>query len=252
MAVESIVQRGTMIKRVLMVAAVLFVVACNSGPSQTPENTVGGANVVSSSKVPMATATTSLTLDWGTKAQPSQVAIADVLSYGGPKVTITAPNGWQKIRDDSMSTTRQSLYWHAIKANEPSTATWTFSEPVDAQGAVVLLDNVAASAPVDMTSSNTGNDGKPTAKSVATTVDRDLILAFYATDFGSPALAPTMPTNVNLVVNQEATSKEYWILANYQSEHDNTEAATSNTPQLFNWVAVQVAIKPGSATPSPP
>ena len=77
-----------------MGAAAVFVVACNSGPSQTADNTVGGANVVSTAQTPMATATTSLSLDWGKKAQAGQVAIADVISYGGPKTTITAPAGW--------------------------------------------------------------------------------------------------------------------------------------------------------------
>jgi hypothetical protein len=107
-----------MFKRALIVAAALFLVACNSGPNLSSTNTVGGADVVASTQAPMATATTSLSLDWGKKAQAGQVAIADVLSYGGSKVTITAPDGWQKIRDDSTATTRQSLYWHPIQAND--------------------------------------------------------------------------------------------------------------------------------------
>jgi hypothetical protein len=57
---------------------------------------------------------------------------------------------------------------------------------------------------------------------------------------------------VNSVVNQEAASHEYWILANYQSQNGNTEDATCSTPQLFNWVGAQVAIKRGSATPPTP
>jgi hypothetical protein len=240
-----------MIRNALVAIAAVFVVGCNYS-SQTAENTVGGANIVASAQTPMKKATTSLSLDWGSKAQAGQVAIADVLSYGGSKPTITAPAGWQLIRDDSTPTTRQSLYWHAVQANDASTVTWTFSEPVDAQGAVVLLDNVASAAPVDMSSGNTGNDGKPTAKSVATTADGDLILVVYATDFSGPGVGPTMPTNVNSVVNQEAASHEYWILANYQSQNGNTEDATCSTPQLFNWVGAQVAIKRGSATPPTP
>ena len=104
-----------MIKRALMGAAAFLVVACNSGsPPGSADNTVGGANVVSSTQTQLTTETTSLSLDWGKKAQAGQVAIADVITYGGPKVTITAPDGWQMIRDDSTATTRQSLYWHTI------------------------------------------------------------------------------------------------------------------------------------------
>ena len=140
-----------MIKRALMGAAAVFIVACNPGPPPgSSTNTVGGADVIASTHSKMATATTSLALDWGKKAQAGQVAIADVMTYGGPKTAITAPDGWKLIRDDSTATTRQSLYWHAIQANDASTSTWNFSEPVDAQGAIVLLGNVAPSAPVDM------------------------------------------------------------------------------------------------------
>ena len=125
-----------------------------------------------------------MSLDWGKKAQAGQVAIADVMTYGGPKTAITPPDGWQLIRDDSTPTTRQSLYWHAIQANDPSSSTWTFSAPVDAQGAIVLLDNVAADAPVDMSNGKTGTGGdREVAASMTTTADGDLILIFKATDF---------------------------------------------------------------------
>ena len=240
-----------MIKNAWVVLVAVLFLGCNSGPSQTAENTVGGANVVSAAQTPLTKEATSLSLDWGKKGQPGQIAVADVLSYSGSKPKISPPEGWRLIRDDSSQTTRQSLYWHAIQANDSSTATWTFSEPVDAQGAVVLLDSVATDAPVDMTTGNSGNGGTVTAKSVATTADGDLILAFYATDFGGPGLGPTMPTDVNTVVNQEATSHEYWILANYQSQNGNTEDAATSTGQSFHWVGAQVAIKKGSTSASP-
>jgi hypothetical protein len=250
-----------MIKRALMGAAALLVVACNSGPSQTPENSVGGADVVSSKETALAKGTTSLSLDWGSKAREGQVAIADVLSYSGKKPTITAPAGWQMIRDDSSKTTRQSLYWHAIAANEPSSATWTFSEPVDAQGAVVLLDNVAATTPVDMSSGNSGENGSMTARSVVTTSDGALILAFNATDFGRDpgsackvcdGLNPPLPADVTVVVNHENTAAEYWILASYQTQMGATDDQSSNIPQLFRWVSAQVAIKRGVQTSPTP
>ena len=240
-----------MIRYALIAVAAVFIVGCNSSPSQSPENTVGGPNLVSSAQAPMKKATTSLSLDWGPKAQAGQVAIADVLSYGGSKPMITAAAGWQMIRDDSSKTTRQSLYWHAIQANDATTATWAFSQPVDAQGAVVLLDNVATGSPVDMTSGNTGNGGTLTAKSVVTTADGDLILAFNATDFGGPGLGPLMPADTKTLVNQEAAANEYWIVASYQSQNGSTDDAASSTGQIFNWAAAQVAIKRGNANPLP-
>jgi hypothetical protein len=235
-----------MIRYALIAIAAVFAVACNSSPSQLAYNTVGGANVVSTAKTPMATATTSLSLDWGKKGQAGQVAIADVLSYGGSKPTITAPAGWQMIRDDSTQTTRQSLYWHAIQANDASTAAWTFSEPVDAQGAVLLLDNIAPGAPVDMSNVNTGTGGIVGCKSMTTTADGDLILIFKATDFGNAPLQVQIPGDMSAVVTQEKAMHQYWILATYQSQNGATEETEFSFPQLFNWVAAQVAIKHGS------
>jgi hypothetical protein len=251
-------------KRSVIGIAAFLIVACNSGPSQTPENTVGGANVVSFKETPLVKGTTSIFLDRGSKGQAGRVAIADVLSYNGAKPTITAPDGWQKIRDDSSKTTRQSLYWHSVQADEPSTAKWTFSEPVDAQGAILLLDNVASGSPVDMTSGNTSTSdsgGSMIAKSVSTTSDGDLILAFDATDFGAyrpvscgkcDGLNPKLPTNVSVVLNHESTALEYWILSNYQDQMGDTEPQTSDAPQFFNWVAAQVAIKRAVATSPTP
>jgi len=236
----------------LIAVAAVLIGGCNSSPSPlTAENTVGGANVVSSTQTPMAHPTTSLTLDWGSKGKAGQVAIADVLSYSSSRPKINPPAGWQLIRDDSSQTTRQSLYWHAIGANDPSTATWTFSEPVDAKGAIVLLDNVSLDSPMDMSSGKADTSGTLNAKSIVTTGDGDLILSFYATDFHIPGLNPIMLANTKTVLDQETTSHEYWVLATYQSQNGPTEDQAIGQGQLFSWAAAQVAISRGAATPSP-
>src|SRR5260221_4303163 len=95
----------------LLAGAAVFIAGCNSSPPPlSAENTVGGASVAAFVQVPMATATTSVTLDWDSKGKPGQVAIADVLSFSGAKPKISPPDGWKVIRDDSSKTTRQSLY----------------------------------------------------------------------------------------------------------------------------------------------
>ncbi len=238
----------------LIAVAAVFLVTFNSSLlSAGAENTVGGVTVVVSAQAPLTRGTTSLSLDVSLNAQIGQVAIADVLTYGGPRPTITAPDGWELIRDDFTPATRQSLYWHAIQGNDSSTAEWTFSEPVDAQGAVVLLDNVASDDPVDASSGNAGGlNGTITAKSVTTTSAGDLILAFNATDFGvSPVascgvcggLNPTLPENESVVLNQESTAREYWILASSQNQMGETEPQVSVAAQFYKWVAAQVAIR---------
>ncbi len=245
-----------MIKPTLLAAAAVFLIAYNPSPSSaSAENPSGGPSVVSSAQAPITKATTSLSLDLGASGQTAEIAIANVLTYGGPQPTITAPDGWQLIRDDSTATTRQSLYWHAIAPNDSNTASWTFSDPVDAQGAILLLNDVASDSPVDVTSGNTGgpSGGTLTANSVATTSDGDLILTFNATDFGAfrptactdcSGLIPKLPEkeNQNVVLNHESTALEYWILANYQNQTGNTDVQVTSAPQFFNWVAAQVAI----------
>jgi hypothetical protein len=239
----------------LIGVAAVFLIAFNFSQSYaSAASTAGGVSVVGSAQAPVTKGTTSLSLDVSQNSQIGQVAIADVMTYGGPRPTITAPDGWELIRDDFTPTTRQSLYWHAIGGGDSSTAEWTFSEPVDAQGAVVLLDNVASDAPVDASSGNTGGlNGTITANSVATTSDADLIIAFNATDFGSyryascgicGGLSPTLPENESVVLNQESTGLEYWILASSQNQMGQTDPQVSVAPQFYNWVAAQVAIRP--------
>src|SRR5579862_673804 len=244
-----------MIKPTLIAIAAVFLVANNSSASSaSAENTAGGPTVVSSAEAPLTKGATSLSLDLGANAQTAQIAIADVLTYGGAQPSIAPPDGWQLIRDDATATTRQSLYWHAIGPNDSNTASFTFSEPVDAQGAIVLLNDVASDSPVDMSSGNTGgpSDGTLSAKSVATASDGELILTFNATDFGAyrhtactdcSGLRPKLPDDTGVVLNHESTALEYWILSNYQSQRGDTEVQVSYVPQFFNWVAAQVAIR---------
>jgi hypothetical protein len=238
------------IRGALIAAAVLLALGCGSSPALISQNTVGGPNVVSSTQTPMSSATTTLAIGLGNKVRAGQVAIADVLSYGGPKPSITAPAGWQLIRDDSAATTRESLYWHAVQSNEPSTSAWTFSVPVDAQGALVLLDNADATSPVDMSSGNTGTSGTLIPKSIVTTRDGNLVLLFYSTDFHAPGLGPKMPDNTKTVMDLDNASHEYWILAAYQAGSGATEDKPCGEGQLFSWAASQVAIKRAPQTPS--
>ena len=244
-----------MIRRTMIAAAAIFILAHSAAASADAENCPSpGAKIISSSQAPLTKGTTTISLDVSPNAQIGQFAIANVITFGGSEPTITPPDGWQLIRDDSTPTTRQSLYWHEIEANDSNAASWTFSEPVDAQGAVVLLDNVASDSPVDASSGNTGGQGGGvlTAKSVTATASDDLILSFNATDFGAyrpticdncAGLNPALPQNASVVLNQESTPQEYWIMASYQTHIGPTELEISEAPQFFYWVSAQVAIK---------
>ncbi|HTY54460.1 MAG TPA: hypothetical protein VMB26_04640, partial [Candidatus Binataceae bacterium] len=223
---------------------------CLASPAQS-QSTVNGSSINACDQSPQADNTTTLTLDCGSKVQTGQLAIADVLTYNGAGPTITPPQGWTLIRDDSSDSTRQSLYWHVIDASEPGYETWTFSEPVNAQGVLLLLDDVAGSAdPIDASSGNPGHSGTLTADSLQTSSAGDLVLAFYATDFEGVGPGHDKPNNMSTVLDEEGSPLEYWILATSQTDSGDLAEATCTTPQLFNWVAAQVAFKTASQTAS--
>jgi len=234
----------------LLAASIALAVAFYwASPAECSQDTGAAVPISSFAQVPPVTNTMSLTLDYGSKAQTGQMAIADVLTYSGASPTITPPEGWTLIRDDSSPLTRQSLYWHVVEANDPGAQTWLFSEPVDAQGAVLLLDDVAETNPVDASSGNIGHSGTLTANSVAAASDGDLIIAFYATNFagaglfGVGGIGSMIPVNTSIMVAQALEPLEYWILAIDQSGNQDGGDTTCVTPQLFNWVAAQVAFK---------
>jgi hypothetical protein len=81
------------------------------------------------------------------------------------------------------------------------------------------------------------------APAVAASEDGDLILVFFATDFGGIAPNPQLPYNMTEIVNQKTRPDAYWILGSYQSKRGETEEVESPTGQLFNSAAAQVAIK---------
>jgi hypothetical protein len=77
-------------------------------------------------------------------------------------------------------------------------------------------------------------------------MDGDLVLIFKATDFSNAPLVAQVPGDMSAVVAQDKLPNEYWILSTWQSQNGPTEETDFSFPQLFNWVAAQVAIKHGS------
>jgi hypothetical protein len=245
---------GTMRRvTVAAVAAILFSanfpVLAHAADPLISQNTVGGPDVVSVMQVRNDKGSTTLSFQWDPRGQAGLLAIADVVSYSGLAPVIAVPDGWQLIRDDSdPQYTRQSLYWHVMEGDDPGTVTWTFSQPVRTQGAVILLDHAAWVSPIGMTSGNIAGSSVPSSKSVTTGQNGDLILSFYATDFGRTAgpknaMGPgqVFPDNVNVVANQDSWYP-FWILGAYQNLQGETGDVTCDGVQLATWVAAQVAI----------
>jgi len=192
-----------------------ILLASNSTTLQTTKTPLGGASIVGSSAAPLAMAVTSLTLGAGPQVKQGELLIADIITYGGSAPAIEAPPGWQLIREDTSPSTRQSLYSHIASSNEQPSA-WKFSQPVDAQGVLLTLDNAAASNSVDGSSGIAGSQAIE-APALTTADDGDLILVFFATDFGGIAPGPEYPADMMMLVNQNLNTHAYWVLAGYQT-----------------------------------
>jgi len=230
--------------------------ACNSAPSSQGNIAVFGNSYVVSFVTPYAPEISRLPVRWYSMAVPGQLAIADILSYGRVGQNIDAPAGWALIRDDSIESAppiRQTLYWHVVSADDSDTQIWKFKEPVDAQGAIVLLDNMDINSPLDASTGNVGGGNLPTAKSVVTTRRSDLIMLAYATNYSGPGLGPLLPSTPEAVhvlipgmsrlLDRSDEINEYWIDATYQATEGSTPNSICVIVQNSAWVAAQIALR---------
>jgi hypothetical protein len=215
----------------------------NSPPLQTllaPPGDASIAGFIPTSLAPKPVA--SITIGAGAVLKTGELLIADVITYDGTAVAVQVPSGWQLIRDDISPTTRQSLYMHVADADDQPTE-WKFNQPAIAQGGLLILNNAATFDPVDTTAGMTGPKDATYAPGITTADDGDLILVFFATDFGGIAPGPYVPETMIAIANQDADPDTYWILGSYQSQRGDIPQADCPTPQLDNGAAAQVAIR---------
>jgi len=191
---------------------------------------------------PMPMEVASITLNSPSDVQSGQLLIADLMTFGGAAPTITAPSGWQLIRDDVSPTTRQSLYYHFAGSND-APAEWKFTQPVYAQGLVLSLENAWSTDPIDTSSGMTGPKDQVKAPGLTTTDDGDLILVLFATDFAFDAPGPKFPDSMVPIVNEISDPDPYWVVASYQAHRGKVAEADCPTPQLYNVAAAQVAVR---------
>jgi hypothetical protein len=220
----------------------LLLTGCNSFPPEGRQNTVAGASVSSVTQIPISERSRTLTLEPLRKPVDGQFVIADVLSYSNVKPATAAPPGWKLLRDESAGSVHQSIYMHAIQPNDPGSSVWTFDRTVDAQGTIIVLDNVELEAPVDTTSASVGGPGIAT-KSMMTSSDGDLMIDFFATDFLGTGLGPQLPADMIAIADQESKPFEYWILGTYQALKGDTAPVACPSGQLYNMIAAQIAIR---------
>jgi len=230
----------------------LLLAGCNTFPPEGMQNTVAGASISSVTQIPISKRTRTITLEPLRKPVDGQFVIADVLSYSNEKPTTAPPPHWKLLRNESAGLVHQTIYARAIQSNDPGSSVWTFDRIVDAQGTIIVLDNVELDAPIDTTSANMGGPGIAT-KSMVTSSDGDLMIDFFATDFLGTGLGPRLPAGMIAIADQESKPFEYWILGTYQALKGDTAPVACPSGQLYNMIAAQIALRrkaPNAARPA--
>ncbi|MGH7814713.1 MAG: hypothetical protein ACREQI_12015 [Candidatus Binataceae bacterium] len=238
-----------MIRRAIYLLAAVLLVACSPGGSAelTVDNVGGGAYIHSVFPAQAPKGAAALVLKCKKGPVYGQLAIADVVLYKCARAAITPPQGWTLTRDDGGDFVRQLLYWHAIRGDAPHENQWAFnlsSTECQAQGAVVLLDGAALDSPIDASNGSgrgfqSGSAMK--AKSVTSSRDGELILTFFANDFGGAGFSA--PDDVGEVIDEENNPGGYWIMGTYKRHRGATGDIVCHGDQGFHSVAATVAIR---------
>lgn len=131
-------------------------------------------------------------------------------------VTMTAPGGWTLITQQTGAnplvngTAIKTGYWYLADCCPtcPTTAktwTWTFSTNVDSDGTIMWYKGVSVATPIDVADGQTNaSSASQDAPSITTTVNGDMLVAFYA--IASTATSWTAPTGFNACADRGQNS----------------------------------------------
>ncbi len=123
-------------------------------------------------------------------AAAGDLLLASVDSRGTP--TITAPPGWQLVREDVNGTAlRKATYWRIATAAEPAAYTWSFSGKPAAVGVMLAYSGVASANPIDASSGRASTSTIVTAASVQTTTPNTQLVGLFGVARAASVSPPT-------------------------------------------------------------
>lgn len=142
--------------------------------------------------------------------------------------TVTAPTGWNLIRDTQGSGVRLLVYWKAATASEPANYTWTHATTGDMSAGIAAYKGIATDTPVDI------ENGQTTASStthatpdVTTTVDCFIIASHASADAGIWTPPSGMAERVDEGAGAEEVNLEISDVALVTPGATGTKTATS-------------------------
>lgn len=111
--------------------------------------------------------------------QPGDLLLASLDVRGQP--TITAPAGWQLLRQDVNGTAmRKATFWRLAGTAEPATYTWTFSAKPSAVASMLAFSGVSGSSPIAAAAGQvTAKSTSVTAPTVTTTSPGAVVVGLY-------------------------------------------------------------------------
>ena len=162
----------------VVLGLVLGMTVTRSGPALSVPPSADGVVAVS-------TFGSALTIQRPGSTTEGDVLVASVAARLSGTDSITPPSGWSLVRRDSNApqyhSLTQALYYKVAEAAEPTSYTWTLASTVSAAGAILNVEGVDVSTPVDSHSGAfTPTSTSFVAPSVTTTTADDLVIAFFA------------------------------------------------------------------------
>lgn len=123
------------------------------------------------------------------ETEAGDLLLASIDVRGQP--TITAPVGWQLVREDLNGTAmRKGTYWRIATGSEPASYTWRFSAKPPAVGIMLAYSGVSTTAPIEASSGRLSTGATVSAPSVQTSVAGAQLVGLFGVARVSAITAP--------------------------------------------------------------
>jgi len=180
--------------------------------------------------------------------------IAQIVMNEDPTIT-TIPSGWTEIENWYQAgpgqDVRLATYWK-IGSSELATYTWSSEWSVLWVGAIHRISGFDLNNPIHKSNISRGESANPIAPSVTTTIDECLILRMFGADDNNTVT--DWPSGTTPIFQEDLGSDSIMSAAAY---HSQTLAGNTGTAQFTmggadRWVAITIAINPGTEENIPP
>lgn len=181
--------------------------------------------------------------------RPSGVAVGDLLVLvlvvvGGSDVTVSNPAGWQVVeRRDAGHDLALVISVRSATAGDPSSWTWSFSDPRAAVGSIVVLRNASADPTSFALSTDTGSGTSVSQPSVNVGLVDGVLLSVVGI---SSAASITPPSGMSEVVERSASGRTVEVAAETSVPLGDTGDRVSVASVSGSWIGGQIWI-PSSA-----